>query len=310
MTGHSPTQSPRVLIVGAGAVGSYLALALHLAGVPVSLLARGARGKAAARDGLRLAMGGQQLSARVPVATDPAALPPASLAILAVKTGALDGALASLRAASGLRGVLTLQNGVEAPDQAAAALPGIHAIGARMHGFFELEGTAVRHAGVAPSIALGPVTPGGNATADQFAALLSRAGVATERPSDIRAALWEKLLLASSIGAVAAAVGVPVGRLRETAEHWDALAATMHEVAALASAQGIALPPDCAARALDFVASFPPDATSSLQRDLEARRPSEFAALTGAVMRMAREVDLPLPAHEAIVERLAARGYL
>ncbi len=306
---HLPP-APRVLIVGAGAVGSYLAVALDRAQVPVCLLARGQRAAAVAQDGVRLAMNGQDFHANVPVATHLADLPPADLAILAVKTGALPDALRALADAPALRAVLTLQNGVEAPAQAATALPGVQAIGGRMHGFFELHGDTVRHAGVAPSIALGPLAGDGAAAAGQFARLLARAGVETEQPADIRVALWEKMLLASSIGAVAAALGVPVGRLRETPEHWALLGAAMGEVAALAERLRIALPADCVARTLDFVATFPPAATSSLQRDLEAGRPSEFDALAGAVVRLAASAGLPVPTHEDIVQRLRQRGYL
>jgi 2-dehydropantoate 2-reductase len=82
----------------------------------------------------------------------------------------------------------------------------------------------------------------------------------------------------------------------------------MAEVERIAAALGIELPPDCIYEKLDFIGRFPPDVTSSLQRDLEAGRPSEFVHLSGAIPRFARQVDLPCPATDEILARLRARG--
>jgi 2-dehydropantoate 2-reductase len=70
------------------------------------------------------------------------------------------------------------------------------------------------------------------------------------------------------------------------------------------------LPNDCVEATLQFVAGFPADVTSSLQRDLEARRPSEFNQLTGAVLRMAAEAELDVPMHRRIAQAITARGLL
>ena len=57
----------------------------------------------------------------------------------------------------------------------------------------------------------------------------------------------------------------------------------MTEGARIVAVLDIALPADCIARKLEFIGRFPPDVTISLQRDLEAGRPLEFAQLTGAI---------------------------
>ena len=88
----------------------------------------------------------------------------------------------------------------------------------------------------------------------------------------------------------------------------EAVREAMAEVERIAAALGIELPPDCIYEKLDFIGRFPPDVTSSLQRDLESGRPSEFAHLTGAIPRFARQAGLPCPAADDVIARLRARG--
>ena len=84
----------------------------------------------------------------------------------------------------------------------------------------------------------------------------------------------------------------------------------MGEVVAVARARGVALADDCIARTLAFVGTFPAEATTSLQRDLAARRPSEFAHLTGAVPRLGEAAGVPVPVHAQIIARLTAQGMI
>ena len=141
----------RFVIIGAGAIGSFLSTRLHNAGHEVLLIARGARLEALRNTGVLLSEGGAERQVRVPVsaACDPAT--PPDHAILATKTFQIESALALLEPLRGSRfTLLTVQNGVEAPGIAQAALPRAVVLGARMHGFFELEDGIVRHTSVPP----------------------------------------------------------------------------------------------------------------------------------------------------------------
>ncbi len=165
------------------------------------------------------------------------------------------------------------------------------------------------HYRVPPSLAFGSwgdtISP--SPAADLLAAGLTDAGIAFERPADMAAVLWGKLVLASGVGA---ALGLPIGPIRADPAHAAMLAGAMHKVAAVAAARGVLLPADCVARTLAFVGRFPAEATSSLQRDLMARQSSEFAALTGAVPRLAAPVGVPVPVHDEVIARLSAQGMI
>jgi len=86
---------------------------------------------------------------RVAAADD--GLPQVDLSICCVKMPDLEQALPAGRAGV----ILTLQNGVEAHETAARQVPDAHIAAGRVHGFFEMDGDAVRHVGVPPSILFG-----------------------------------------------------------------------------------------------------------------------------------------------------------
>lgn len=310
MTAAALSATP-ITIIGGGALGSFLAARLAMAGARVGLVARGRRLEEITRNGVTLS--GQAGASRVPVpvSADCKAFPPPRLVIIATKTIDFDAALDLLaRVVTPGVGIVTVQNGVEAPEIAARAFPEACVLAARVHGFFELEGAAVRHVGVAPSFAFGPLDGRSCPAAGLFGRWLAAAGIASTRPDDILSSLWGKFLLASAIGGVGLALRRPAGQILRDAEGRQMLDAAMREIALVAAARGIVLPDDCVERTIAFVASFPRDATSSLQRDVEEGRPSEFAALTGAVPRFAWELRIPVPVHDTIIAMIRARGLL
>jgi 2-dehydropantoate 2-reductase len=51
---------------------------------------------------------------------------------------------------------------------------------------------------------------------------------------------------------------------------------------------------------LAFVDRLPPHSTASMQRDIQEGRPSELDAQSGALVRLARESGVEVPAHAFI----------
>ncbi|MGE3690050.1 MAG: ketopantoate reductase family protein [Novosphingobium sp.] len=300
-----------LLVIGAGTLGSFLAASITAGGGKVALVAREPRFSEIRKRGVVLARNGATSRFEIDVRENLAGCEGAALALLCTKAQDLPGALALLKPLAGRDlGILTLQNGVDAPEIAARACPEAGVIAARVHGFFEMQEGVVRHVGVEPSIAFGRFAGPASGVEELLASRLAQAGIAFSRSPDIRRELWEKFLLASSLGGVGAALGIPAGRIREDAAAWTMLRDTMLEIERLALLKGVALVDDCVERTLAFAATFPPDATTSLQRDLEEGRPSEYDFLTGAAVRMAAESALDLPIHRTIAQRIAKRGLI
>lgn len=298
----------RIAVIGAGAIGSVMAAALAQTGRDVVLVARGRRLAALRAGPLRIESHGSVREVHVPSCAmselDDGAI---GLAICCVKTDDLELTLQDVRDA--LRPgamVLTLQNGVEAHKVATRVLPDAAIVAGRMHGFFEMTGDVVRHVGVPPSILLGSTQ--GNVDAEQaVVAALADSGIKVDVSADITLALWDKFLLAASLGSVGAALDTPAGQVLAAAQGEAMLREAMAEIVALARHRGIALDDGHIARALAFVASFPPDATTSLQRDIAAGRASEYDALTAAVPRLAATCGFVASVFPKLERLIAAR---
>jgi 2-dehydropantoate 2-reductase len=193
--------------------------------------------------------------------------------------------------------VLTLQNGVDAPDEVAQSCGRDRVIAGlcRLMSYVASPGV-IRHAGVRPRIEFGELSGGASARVEALrSALAACAGVVASVPSDVQVALWDKFLFIAPFSAVGAVTRKPAGVWRNVPETRAMLEAAMREVVDLARARSVALPYEAIPRTLGFVDKLPDDATASMQRDLLDGKPSELEAQTGAIVRLAAQAGIPVP---------------
>lgn len=106
----------RIIVVGAGVIGSTYAARLAAAGEDVTVIARGRRLTEVANDGLRVFFGQRMLAPRVELLTGSASLPASDVVLVAVRAGQIASALELVETAPGAT-VLFLQHlGAAAPD--------------------------------------------------------------------------------------------------------------------------------------------------------------------------------------------------
>src|SRR5207302_4979719 len=74
----------------------------------------------------------------------------------------------------------------------------------------------------------------------------------------------------------------------------------VREAMAVAHAKGIAVPPSTMDDVAKAYAALPPHTKSSMLEDLERGRPLELPWLSGAVVRIGRDVGVPTPTHAFI----------
>jgi 2-dehydropantoate 2-reductase len=82
----------------------------------------------------------------------------------------------------------------------------------------------------------------------------------------------------------------------------------MAEIQQVAKASGINLPADAVDTTVAFLDSLPEAGTTSLQRDINAGRPSELEAWTGAVVRIGQQTGVSTPLNNVLYELASARG--
>jgi 2-dehydropantoate 2-reductase len=298
----------RVAVFGAGGVGGYFGGRLAQAGEEVVFIARGPHLEAIRREGLRVESVDGDFAVRPAKATsEPREAGPVDAVLLGVKAWQVKDAARELGPLLERGGfVVPLQNGVEAADELAAELGPERVVGGFCKIFSFVSGPGrIRHSGVAPRIEFGERDGHRSERVDRLRTAFERAeGVSVATPGDIGAALWEKFLFIAPLSGVGAVTRMPAGVLRSVPEAREMLESAMKEVFDLARARGIGLRKDAVARTLAYVDSLPADGTASMQRDILEGRPSELDYQTGAVVRLAQEVQVAVPINEFIYRAL------
>ncbi len=294
-------------MVGSGAVGGYFGAQLQRAGHEVVFIARGEHLRVLRESGLTVTdQNGATLRLQVQASDDLTTVGPADYVMIAVKTWQIADVARSVPV---LRHehtrFLTLQNGVEAPDIVAEQVGRAQTLGGLVRGFFELEAPGrVRHAGVQPTIIFGQLDGQRTPEAERLLRALLDAGIYSELSDDIEAALWEKFLLVTSMSGVGAVTRASIGEFRQYPATRAMLETVMAEIIAVARARGVRLPDDTLERTLAFIDTFPPETTTSMQRDIINGLPSELEAQTGAVVRLGREAGVATPLNQYIYDSL------
>lgn len=295
-----PAHPLRVAVIGAGGVGGYFGGRLAQAGHDVTFLVRGATLDALGTRGLRVeSLLGDFTVHPVQATDDPTDVGVVDAVLVAVKAPQVPEVARSLAPLLGPgTAVLPLQNGVEATTQLAAALGKERVLGGLCRIIRAIdEPGVIRHSGGQPSVTFAELDGHLSERVGRLRRAFEAAGVAVEVPEDIEVAIWEKALFVSSLGAVAAVARATIGELRDRPETRGLIEQGMREVGALALARGVRLRPDVVERSMAFVDTLPASGTTSLQRDIEAGRPSELDDQLGAIVRLGQEVDVLTPVY-------------
>jgi 2-dehydropantoate 2-reductase len=117
--------------------------------------------------------------------------------------------------------------------------------------------------------------------------------------------LWQKYVFITALAAVCGLARAPIGPVRVAPGGARLIERAVGEVVAVARARGVALPDDEAPRTCAYIATLPAAMKPSFLLDLEAGGPTELDILSGAVVRLAAELNLECPVHETAATVLA-----
>ena len=297
----------RIAIMGSGGVGGYFGARLAASGQDVSFVARGAHLAAIRARGLRVASARGDLTVSpVAASDDPATIGRVDVVLFAVKLYDTESAAQAARALVGPgTGVVTLQNGVDSVAVLTRALGAEHVVG----GVAQIASTIaepglISHTGDLARLQFGELD---GAHSERVAALsqaLDGAGVDHEVSDDIERDIWAKMVFLATFSGLTALARRPIGPIRSDPETRVLYEAGLAEALAVARAKGIALPDDFVAHALANTDRLPAAMKSSLLHDLEAGRRLELPWLSGAIVRMGKELGLATPAHAFIATAL------
>ena len=283
----------RIAVVGAGGVGGYFGGRLAAAGEDVTFIVRRPFETLCVES-----VKGDFIIERPNVTNDAATVGPVDIVLMCVKAWQVPEATARILPLLGEdTAIVPLENGMEAPEQIAAAAGPEHAVGGLCAILsFVVEPGHIRHISADPFVMFGELDNRPSPRLQRLCDAFVRAGVNAEVPPDIHRSMWSKFLFIVPTSGVGAITRVPLGVWRSMPETRELAERAVREIIALASARGAALPEDAFARTMERYDLLTPDATTSLQRDIMEGKSSELDAQLGAVVRMAAEsgVDVPV----------------
>ncbi len=302
-----------ICVVGAGAIGGWVAAKLALAGEPVmALTSRGAL------DQIELSEKDETRTANLTAFDGPA-----DVLILAVKATSLQAAAQSAATMIGPQTIIVpMLNGVPwwfvegmrlrsvDPDGSiAAAFPLPQIMGCVVHASCSRSDTGAVVVKHAEKLIIGE--PGGGDTSERAArlfALLEGAGLRPDLTANVRRAIWYKLWGNATINPLSALVRATCDRILADAQCRAWMLEGMAELAAIGGAIGCPISESGEER-MAVTARLGAFKTSMLQ-DVEAGRPIELEALLGAPREIASEFGIATPALDRLygVTRLMAES--
>ncbi len=283
---------PKIVVLGAGAVGCYFGGMLARAGAPVTLIGRARHVEAIRRDGLFLESLHFQERVAVAAVTEAEAARAAEIVLFCVKT--LDTESAALALAPHLASgatVISLQNGVDNADRI-RAVTGIEALPCVVYVAASMPAPGhVKHVG------RGDLVLGGR---PDMAAMFERAGVPCRLSADLAADLWTKLVMNCAYNAISALCRCNYGQAAVHSLTRALIAEATEEVIAVAVAAGVRLPDGLVAAAWKLGAEAMPAAVSSTAQDIARGSRTEIDSLNGYVARRGAELGVPAPVNRTL----------
>lgn len=293
----------KIAVVGTGAMGSVYATLLAEAGNEVWAVDTWAEHIQAIRDhGLRLEGKSGDRTVRLNATTDPAEVGPCELVIVATKA---QDVAAAARSATPLLGndtlILTIQNGIGAPERISAAIHSDNILNGIAGGFgASIKGPGHAHHNNMQLIALaefaGPATP----RLEKVAEVWRDAGFNVETSDDVTQMVWEKLICNVAYSGPCTVSRRTIGEVQASANMWAVSSACAQEAYDVARAKGVPLSFDDPVAHVRGFGEKMPHARPSMLLDHLAGRHSEIDHINGAIPRLGAEVDVPAPANEVV----------
>ena len=283
-----------VAILGAGAVGSYMIWGLSKReDIRLGIIAEGERAE-------RMKKGCMINGITYhPEVWSPQEANGTDLLIVALKYGALPGAMESIRKACGDNTtVMSLMNGVDSEELISAEIGASHVLHSLIKVASHKEGSGYCFD---PETTIGIIfgelsAPYQSERVQAIETLFENTGLHYRSTEYIREEMWSKFRLNVCNNLPQAVIGAGVGCYRDSI-HMKAISDGLRrELEAIASAKNIDI--SKADESSSRGSAVPPSARYSTLQDLDAGRHTEIDMFSGALIRMGKELGIPTPYNE------------
>jgi 2-dehydropantoate 2-reductase len=316
MNAHNNYHIKNICIFGVGSVGGVFGgkIAHAIAQEKdtdrkVFFIARGAHLEEIKRNGLILNTPKERgILCKPALATDNIAeIPEPDLYLLCVKGYDLDDATLAIKTNIGTHTlIIPLLNGVDIYERIrknmpkGIVLPGCVYIGALL----ERPGV-VTHAGGPGLIAFGkdPHFPDFDPT--EITNFLNDMGIKYSWSDNAATAQWQKFVFIAGYGLVTAYTAKTFGEILSDLKLKELVQKVMEEIAGVAKKKGVTLADSIVTDSLQTGSNFPPETTTSFQRDVAAKgKRHEGDLFGGTIIRLGKELGVPTPVTESIYSKI------
>ena len=311
----------KIVILGAGALGTVLGAHLVRAGEDVTLIARGQRAAYLQAHGATLT-GLVDFTVPITVVTDPQQVHEADILIVTVKTYDMESALKSIKHMQ-VESVLSLQNGVLKNEQLAQTFGWDKVLGAMTHFSAEVLPMGTVRFRTNHGCYLGELPEGTSTRVQTLGDIFDRVGIVAQVTPHIQSFEWSKYVAWVCLMAPAVLTHLESYKILQDPQMAPVTAAILHEMAQLATCRGIplhdiALFPTKTLSQLAFDdtvthirqigdrwASLLPTAKVSTLHDLEQGKHLEVEEILGYAVRQGVALDIPMPTMEVCYNLIA-----
>ena len=300
----------RMVVMGSGGLGGYYGGLLARSGAEVTFVARGTNLQVLQARGLTVRSVHGDFALAVQACADPAGLPPADFVLFCVKTYDAAAAAALIQPVVDAQTILlTLQNGVDtAADLQAPFGRGTMLAGVTRTGSTLVAPGVIEQPTTDRLIEFGSLTGQEHEQVERVRAWLDSAGIPTVVSPDMPRSLWEKLVFIAPFSGVSTLTRLTPAQLLAQASTRALYRAVMQETAAVAhAAAGVAL--DIVDRTMHYLDAAGDPGESSMAVDFQRRRRIEVEAITGAVVRHGRRLQVPTPLNQTMYDALVVMDH-
>lgn len=298
---------PHVIIVGAGALGSFIGGLLSTV-TRVSLIGREPHLQAVRKNGLTMT-GITEGVFHPTAAIIPMDIPPEDekVFIFTVKGYNTELAVDTIEQFVKAGDVfMTLQNGVGNDEIIVNHLGNERILaGVTSHGITFSEPGHIIHAGKGETV-IGAAHRDDHEVANLIVNLFNEAGITTRLTTNICGEIWAKLIVNAAINPLTAITGLRNGKILEVPELMETVGGVVEEVQRTARANNIKLPPCNMLEKTIGVLTNTANNKSSMLQDIERGRRTEIDSINGAVARYADQAGIDVPLNRSVTALVKA----
>lgn len=294
----------KVVVLGAGSLGSAIGGTLALAGNEVTLIGRQAHVDAINASGLTLVTPHGEEVVNLRAQTTAEGLEPAELVLVMCKSFDTRECIETNRPVVGPDTiVLSLQNGLGNEDLLCELLDAAQVVAGKTYiGGMILEPGKVQSTTEGKKTFIGEYGGPISERIEAIAQLFNDAGMECIASKHMKNIIWDKLLINVATGAVCGVTRLPYGDFYQHPELVETALAAVTEGMRVAIAEGIMLTRHDPHEVLELAReNLPYDFKPSILQSLEKHRRTEIDVINGAVVTYGKRHEIETPVNETLV---------